>query len=331
MELPTYFKEFLSNIEPGPSYKSEAHSGHNALRERLKNDEEFKNYHAGDFLQGSYSRNTAVKPIKDVDIVVVVDLDTEKTKPNEAVSILRKCLDKHYKGKVTAQNRSLRVELEYIIMDVVIAVAPNGQAEALLIPDRELGSWEWTHPKKQQEYTSGLNKNSDGYFVPLVKMFKWWRQGNPTIYKRPKGYILECLAGMRFDATARSHARGFVSLLRSVENWYNAYHLLAIVSRSEEPPFIPDPGLPGNNVARRLTSDELEAFMKKVTDSRSTAEQALEEADIEKSAALWRKVFGNEFPEAKSKSEATFEMAAAAITGASFPNKPIRPKQEGFA
>ncbi len=319
MELKTYFKDFLKNIEPDPKHISEASTGHNTLRERLKEDEDFKGYHVSDFLQGSYSRKTVVKPVKDVDIVVVVD-HNQVDKSKEAVSILRKCLDKYYTD-ITPQDRSLNVELSYITMDIVVAIAPDGLEKPLKIPDRKLGEWKLTDPKKQQKYTTDLNE--DGYFVPLVKMFKWWWQENHSVYKRPKGYILECIAGTCFDADAESHAEGFVNLLKGVKKKYKGH------IEKKKVPSIPDPGISGNNVAHRLKFEEFEAFMGKIDTSLVTAEKALSEEDKEKSAKLWRQIFGDEFPEPESKSEEKFEMGAAAIAGASFPSKPVRPNRPG--
>ena len=69
MNLPSYFKEFLAEIEPSPSYKEDQQAGHKTLRKRLATDEDFKLIHVNTFLQGSYKRNTAIHPGKDVDIV----------------------------------------------------------------------------------------------------------------------------------------------------------------------------------------------------------------------------------------------------------------------
>ena len=86
MNLPSYFQEFLAEIEPSPSYKQDQRDGHALLRKRLAQDEDFSRYHVSTFLQGSYKRQTAIHPGKDVDIVVVTSLDPSpgKTKPADA-------------------------------------------------------------------------------------------------------------------------------------------------------------------------------------------------------------------------------------------------------
>ncbi len=336
MKLPSYFKEFLTEIEPSSSYKEDQQTGHKTLRKRLAEDDEFKAVHVNTFLQGSYKRNTAVHPGKDVDIVVVTSLNPEKVSAAEANALLGKVLRKYYPGKVTQQNRSYCVTLSYVTMDVVIAASrylnqktwllesvrlaesldtgDGWSDQPLLIPDRDLGHWVETHPKAQLKWTTDLNATCGGYFVPLVKMFKWWRQETYQKPKYPKGYVLERLAGECVDTTKRDHAEGFVQLLENISSKYTGYALAGLV------PLLPDPGVPSHNVAHRITPEDFKTFMEKVNAALPTARAALAEQDIRKSADLWRKLFGEKFP------------AASAGAKASFPPLPVRPnKPAGFA
>jgi predicted nucleotidyltransferase len=334
MKLPSYFDRFLAEIEPSPSYKQDQQDGHRVLRRRLAEDDEFGEIHLNTFLQGSYKRQTAIHPGKDVDIVVVTSLDPDWTTPQEANKKLRKCLDKHYKGKIEPQNRSLCITLSYVRMDVVLATSRYLERQLLresiteakeiedvsgwkqyplLIPDRELGAWVDTHPKKQLEWTTGLNETCGGYFVPLVKMFKWWRKEAYTTPKHPRSYVLERLAGECVDTSIRDHAENFVSLLQNIVIRYSLYASAGVV------PTLPDPGVPANNVARRLSVEDFKRFMKEVEAVLPTAEAALGSDDKGRSAELWRKVFGDKFP-------------AAPAVNADFPDHPVRPnKPAGFA
>lgn len=267
MKLPSYFKDFLAEIEPSPSYKDDQQAGHRTLRKRLAGDDDFSVVHVNTFLQGSYKRNTAIHPGKDVDIVVVTSIDPDVTTPAAANSRLEKCLRRYY-DKVTPQNRSYCVTLSYVTMDVVLATSRHLKKEAamlvsirgadeldnakawtekpLLIPDRDLGRWVETDPKRQLQWTTDLNAECDGYFVPLVKMVKWWRREAYEKPKYPKGYVLERLVGECVDKTKRDHAEGFVQLLANVQAKYGSYATLGIV------PHLSDPGVPTHNVAHRL-------------------------------------------------------------------------------
>ncbi len=334
MQLPSYFKDFLSEIEPSPSYKQDQKSGHSTLRRRLAEHEEFKLVHVNTFLQGSYKRNTAIHPGKDVDIVVVTSLDPTTTTPAEANAILERALSAYY-DDVKPQNRSYCVNLSYATMDVVLATsrvllkqsgllesvrradsldaADGWTSSPLLIPDRDLGRWVETHPKAQLAWTSALNAECGGYFVPLVKMFKWWRKEAYKEPKYPKGYVLERLVGECVDKTKRDHAEGFVALLESLDRCYRGYALTRTV------PDLPDAGVPAHNVAHRLTPSDFKTFMDEVAASLSIARDALAEKDLKTSADLWRDVFRTKFP-------------AAHASRASFPPVPVRPnKPAGFA
>lgn len=334
MKLPSYFTEFLAAIEPSQSYKDDQQKGHTTLRKRLAEDDDFGTIHVNTFLQGSYKRRTIIHPGKDVDIVVVTSLDPDTVGASSATDRLKKCLDKYYPGKVTAQNRSLNVELSYVTMDVVIAASrelrsqnafasirgfesiedtASWKSQPLQIPDRALQQWVDTHPKKQLEWTTELNKASEGYFVPLVKIFKWWRKEAYTTPAYPKGYVLERLAGEVFDQSKRDDAEGFVQLLRNLVTAYEAYALADLV------PVLPDAGVPSHNVLARVSAADFRTFVEKVKAARTTAEAALASSDKAESTELWRKLFGPKFPAAPVEKAA---FSAAAIRP---PNRP-----EGF-
>ena len=333
MNLPSYFKDFLAEIEPRPSYKEDQKAGHTTLRKRLADDADFQKVHVNTFLQGSYKRNTAIHPGKDVDIVVVTSIDPDKTTPADANKELEKCLRKYY-AKVEPQSRSFGVSLSYVTMDVVLATsrhlkerdlfeslrkadsldsATSWVDHPLLIPDRDLGMWVETDPKRQLAWTTDLNAKCGGYFVPLVKMFKWWRKETYQEPKYPKGYVLERFAGECVDTSKRDHAEGFVKVLETLDAKYSTYAAMGIV------PHLPDPGVPSHNVAHRLSAADFKTFMTKVQAALPVARAALAEQDNEKSATSWRKLFGDKFP-------------AAPVAKASFPPTPVRPnKPAGFA
>jgi hypothetical protein len=335
MNLPSYFKEFLAEIEPSPSYKEDQKSGHTTLRKRLAGDDDFKTIHVNTFLQGSYKRNTAIHPGKDVDIVVVTSLDSASTSPAAANAILEKCLRRYY-GNVTPQSRSFGVTLSYVSMDVVLATSPALRKDAglmesvrmtkeledpsawidhsLLIPDRDRGSWVETDPKQQLQWTTDLNAACGGYFVPLVKLFKWWRKETYQTPKYPKGYVLERFAGECVDRSVRDHGEGFVRLLENLQEKYGA------LAPTGSVPHLADPGVRSHNVAHRLSADDFKVFISKVAAALAIARAASGESDVQKSAELWRQLFGTKFP------------AASSASRASFPSAPVRPnKPAGFA
>lgn len=335
MKLPSYFDKLLAELEPSPSYKEDQRSGHQTLRRRLAGDDAFGPIHVNTFLQGSYKRCTAVHPGKDVDVVVVTSIDPRETTPAEANDLLGACLERYYKGKYKPQSRSYGITLSYVLLDVVLATSTELRTKIALdeartrseledpgawldsplwIPDRDLGRWIQTDPKRQLEWTTALNAETGGYFVPLVKMFKAWRKLAYDTPKYPKGYLLERIAGECCDVSKREHAEGFVALLENIVKKYGHYPAAKLV------PSLPDAGVPSHNVLARLTAQDFATFIDKVRGALETARAAFAEEDKEKSVELWRQLFGSAFPRAQGMSKAAF------------PDAPVRPnKPAGFA
>ena len=133
MELPSYFKEFLTNIRPTMNQRNEMKSGQTTLRERLRNYDGLKGIYISDFLQGSYRRSTAIRPKgdkrSDVDVIVVTSLNEDDYPPKAAMKLFEPFLNEYYKGKWEPQGRSFGIHLSYVDLDLVITSAPS-EAEA---------------------------------------------------------------------------------------------------------------------------------------------------------------------------------------------------------
>ena len=129
MHLPSYFKDFLTNIRPTGSQVGDFKKGHRTLRKRLFEDETLSPIIVSTFLQGSYRRATAIRPQNgkraDVDIIVVTKLSEDEYTPEAALDLFVPFLDKHYKGKYEPQGRSFGIELSYVDLDLVITSAPS--------------------------------------------------------------------------------------------------------------------------------------------------------------------------------------------------------------
>lgn len=129
MELPTYFRDFLSEIRPTPSQRADSITGHQTLRERLLADRNLAPLIVSTFLQGSYRRATAVRPKgdkrSDVDVIVVTKLSEAEYTPEAALALFVPFLKEHYNGKWRLQGRSFGIELTYVDLDLVITSAPS--------------------------------------------------------------------------------------------------------------------------------------------------------------------------------------------------------------
>ncbi|MDT2815252.1 SMODS domain-containing nucleotidyltransferase [Vagococcus carniphilus] len=324
MSKQSQFLKLLSDIEPSRTTKSNCVTAHTNLRSFLKNHTTYKDIHLDTMLSGSYRRETAIRPkaqngvIKrpDVDVVIVTNYDLSDS-PSEVIDDLYNVLkDKYF--NITKQTRSIGITTANVDMDAVPVIAPYGIDGTWYIADRDLDEWLITNPRGQIEHSTTTNTNNNYRYKPLVKLFKWWRRENPTIYKRPKGYLLELMVAENISKNNSNYAILFTETLESMVDKYSINILLDIV------PFIPDPGVPNNSVLNGITSEQFKALYKKIEEHAIISRQALDTEDGEESTKLWKKVFGNEFPVSTSSSNSLYSEQNAS-TNFNFPNKPLKP------
>ena len=125
--LPSYFDAFLREIRPTESQRKDCKTGHETLRNRLLEDEALKPIIVDTFLQGSYRRATAVRPVgdtcSDVDVITVTNLDHDQYTARQAIDFFVPFLENHYRGKWKEKGRSLNIELSYVELDLVATAA----------------------------------------------------------------------------------------------------------------------------------------------------------------------------------------------------------------
>lgn len=328
MVTQNQFLEFLKDIEPSKTTKEDASKAHNALRDFLQKDDDFKPYHVSDFLSGSYKRNTAIRPRTvdgktarpDVDIIVVTShtLDDE---PQEVIDLTYDVLKDEYPN-IRKQARSVGINTIKVDMDVVPIIAPDGMDGTLYIPDRKKEKWIVTNPPKHTSWTTEMNNESSEVFKPLVKLMKWWRRVNPTIAKKPKGFVIECIVAECMDKSETKYGELFVKTLEQIVVKYKLYIELKVV------PHIDDPGVPGNSVTDGITFDAFNGFYNKAKSHAEIGRKALNESNEEEALKLWRAIFGERFPKSKKSSNSLLQNALVppALT---FPDHPVEPKKPG--
>ncbi|MBK6939276.1 MAG: nucleotidyltransferase [Planctomycetes bacterium] len=327
------FDNFVRDIEPSKTTKARASQAHTTLRDFLSKHDTFKGVHVRTFLSGSYKRDTAIRPQKngedverpDVDIIIVTNHSLDDS-PADVVELLYKALTEKY-GVIRKQQRSVGIETADADMDVVPVIEPVGHGGKLYIADRKLEEWIETNPPQHTAWTTEVNTRSDGRFKPSVKMVKWWRRQNPTVSKKPKGFVLECFTAKSMSFTEKHYGELFVGMFESFVSTY-AWH----VSQGQVP-FIADPGVPGNSVTGGLSFDAFEGFYNKAKAHAETGRKALDEDDGDKALALWRQIFGDRFPKFGDAKKAVGLLTGATATESlTFPDRPIRPnKPDGFA
>lgn len=332
--VPSYFKDFLSNIRLSDNQVDDLKTGHTTLRKRLKDDENLSKIIVSTFLQGSYKRSTAVKPKNgdksDVDIIVVTKLDSEEYTPEEALNIFVPFLDKFYEGKYRIQGRSIGIELSYVDMDIVPTSAPS-ESESGILQSGAIASDYTVEDFENVRIDNSIRMAFEAFCK--AEEPKW--KTEPLLIpdreaeKWEKTHPLEQIRWTKEkNKNCNSH---YINVVKAIKWWWKTKYpdnkhpksyplehfigdccpdgiesvaegivlsLEKIVSDYPSKPFLSDRGVPEHDVFARITEEEYEDFYDAVCDAAVVAREAYDKEDLYDSVCKWRELFGNEFPEA---------------------------------
>ena len=301
MTISEAFQKFRSNLEPTTSETKDAASRQKKIRSQVEASVSV----ADSFLTGSYARHTAVRPLKDVDIMVVLGDDERPylgKAPSAIINRISEILEPHYLGRVTPQDRSVMVEFGVSIVEdtsdkvVAVDVVPAfRESSHYTIPDTRTGTWMATNPKIHQQLATSCNQNLSGHWVPMVKMIKKANShaGELTGTKPVKpSFLLEVMAHTLivgpWTGTVPLEIRAFLASAADLihETW-------------------PDPAGLGPHVSDRLhgSPSELASASAWLKGTVATCDLALRQARNDQiGAALdtWQGLFGPLFTKTKS-------------------------------
>lgn len=209
----TRLRELLPDAEPSATRKRFAQSAHKQVRTKLAT-KRFQDRISDTFLIGSYARNTAIYPLDDVDVVVVIDpgrwpaehrtlLGFGQLDPEKVLLSFQRVLQERFKDRrrVQLQRRSVGLigSERQVDVDVVPALRVAQGGAELLIPDRDRETWIGTAPSAHASALSAANAASGGQLVPLIKLVKYWNQGLPEDAVL-KSFAIETLVLTLFNA-----------------------------------------------------------------------------------------------------------------------------------
>lgn len=296
------FELYLSRITPPPSQMNAAQRSHNALRSFLGRDDYFGTMIVATFLNGSYARKTVIRPINDVDIIVVVGAEWIEVPPANAMESLRRKLAQRYPERRTLrQRRAVRVTLYDMQLDVLLAVGKDGDSRPLRIPDRNVDRWIQTHPKTQLALTQRLGKRTRGNYVRLVRLVKSWAAARVAAQDRPSSFVLECAAYhivAQQPAAFRSQlGEGFIALLEGLYSWdFGRANQWLFRGRPE----VADPALPNSNVAEEWDAEGADRFRQRLALALKRCADLDRSRWEETEVGKWQVIFGEPFPGARA-------------------------------
>ena len=229
------FRKFKSRLELNEREHKNASARHTEVRHFLNTKFEVDR----SFLTGSYARYTKTKPLKDVDIFVVLKQD-EKHYRSKLPSVVigdffNALVEKYGRDAIRKQSRSVNVDFGVVVdaddntdyrvvsVDVVPAFAAADDYE---IPDNDTGNWIKTNPEIHASKATAAHQAFSNEWKGLVRMVKYWNNNAKHGEKPVKPSFLievmaiQCLYGGwqgRFDY----EIQGFFSTLanRIFDEW----------------------------------------------------------------------------------------------------------------
>ena len=292
------FRKFKSRLELNDRESQNAIKRHTEVRDHMRSRFNVDR----DFLTGSYKRHTKTKPLKDIDIFVVLK-DSERSKyrdkaPNVVLDDFYQALvDKYGDKAVRKQGRSINVDFgihidaedntdyRVVSVDVVPAFASGENYE---IPCSDTSKWIKSNPEIHAAEATAAHAAFSGEWKGLVRMIKYWNNNPRHGADKPvkpsfllEVMALECLHGGwqgRFDY----EVQGLFSTLadRVQDDW-------------PDPAGLGEPISNGMDSARRLRAKEL---LTQASKDATNAIQLLKRGQGTEALKAWRALFGPKFP-----------------------------------
>lgn len=267
MSVARMLQEFIEGLELTDGERDKASAQQTRLRAALRSGLAVDR----DFLAGSYGRRTAIRPLNDIDVFVVLAGSRPRT-PEEALrEVFRVVKEAYPQTQRRTQARSIGLEFSGtgIGFDIVPAYEEWGR---YLIPDRRAAQWIATDPEGHRLALTRANERTGGRLVPLIKVLKHW---NGAVGRPLKSFHLEVMCYGALTREPSSHAAGLEALFSAL--------VQQVVSRC------PDPSGAGPDIDADLEHRDRVEAQKKLQEAADAARRANEPWGPDPEAA-WRRL-----------------------------------------
>lgn len=290
MTSASAFQQLLLDLNPRDEDKKRVGPLANEIRETLRKSKHFGGV-SRDILAGSARRGTAIHPLHDVDLFLILDpkihAPPEKERSPELVlSHLSTALNAEFgrRGRVKVQHRSLNLKFwdEPVAFDGVPAFPHPTRKETFWIPDLSRKDWIFTNPEKHHAALKAADKLAGSKLNPLIRVMKHW---NHLAGRQYPSFYLEVMCYSAFKLGPDGFASGFQA---------QCTHLAGkVLERCSDPagvgPRIDDGASPEVRQTRALVFQDLAR--------RAANAFAFEkQKDLPAAHAEWRQIFGSSWP-----------------------------------
>lgn len=204
------FHNFIVSLELTKKQRDDANRQHTHLRTELQKRMSVE----ANFLSGSYARKTAVRPLNDIDVFLVLKpqrgLDPTIPIP-KILGEVKRVLEEIYPGKsALLQSRSVNIAFSGTGIAYDVVPAFTSRPDVYTVPDRETGRWIKTNPKIHAELSTQANERAGKKLKPLLKAIK---HANAHHRKLARSFHLEVLSWKILKTDPGSYLDGLVILL----------------------------------------------------------------------------------------------------------------------
>jgi len=236
----------------------------------------------GCYLSGSYSRHTAITPLDDVDIIVLIDHTKWKIgffsafpSPLDVLQTFERAIRYRYPNSaMRAQRRSIGLKLQKMDLDVVPAIPEAPESERIWIPDADQEKWLVSAPKIHKEAATRVNRARGELFIPLVKLLNYWNSRLPSTTQL-RSFAIETLAvrifqKVRFESLVDGALLffDFIASFNKQDVWRTWNNHFEVSLGSWGTPCVPDIAQTGSNLVGGMTQEERIKFIRQAVRSR---------------------------------------------------------------
>lgn len=228
------------------------------------------------FLDGSYERDTMIRPLDDIDIFVVLDESYWKDdfgvmrKPQSVLDKIKDFLNDQndYKGKVRQDRPCVTVELSNKSFDILPAFE---QIEGYLMPNYNLESWIPTYPKILTENLKNAHRDYSYKLKDIIRVIKYWNKLNGKMI--PSFHIEEvAIKIFKFKI--------FENFEKSIREWFEKAEC----------------NLEINKFKSNTQYDDFKNKLNRTKTKLQNAKEFLDKNNQYEAKKIWKDVFGKEFP-----------------------------------
>ncbi|OOM05692.1 SMODS domain-containing nucleotidyltransferase [Clostridium saccharobutylicum] len=293
MKLEQHFKKLDSEISLNPTRQQRIESAYSNWKGIFEIHEDTKEIFVEFYEQGSYSTNTAIKPQNssefDIDAVLLLKLD-EEMKPKETLQLIKNVIESYdnYKGKAKVKDRCVRIDYAGDFHMDVVPAKPT-EAEHICIPCKSDDEWQETNPKGFRDWFNEKHSDANYKLSITVRIVKYWRDLKVGKDTAPKSILLSTLLANQIVPCNSTAETLVLTLENLVQN-------LDLILNDEDEPYVENPSLENENLARDWDKSKYDIFKKKLEKFAVDARAALDEKDKDESIRLWRLIFDSKFP-----------------------------------